>query len=250
MSSSLISKIIGVPAEIIESDMSQLFTKEVDGISKDATTDEKFVAYMSYTFKRSKGKTRGQRVGKRLEEGRAIKPCGNECYTWGDLIISSANHISMINSKILVNDEEYLYHAAKITPNPKECANFFYEYVNEYLKKNPKFRMNFLKALFLNVHVLTRKDILVFVKEYNYEHEYETLIRNEQFRNELLEAFEDVSNAPDYIVYNGKSWETTKGKYSNYELACDAKLRRADLLSSFDENKRYKLSESGLNVED
>lgn len=248
MGYSLISKIVGVPTRIVEGDMAQIFPETVEGVSKDASVEEKFIAHMAYSPKRAKGRTRGHRVSKRLEEGRAIKPCGKECHAWGDMIINSTNHISMINSKELVDDAEYLCHAAKITPNPRECSNFFYGFVNEYLKKNPEFRLNFLKNLFLNIHILTRRDIITFVKEYDFNEEYETLVKDDEFKKEIKKTFANVSSAPDYVIYDGNSWGSTKKKYANYKVASDAKLRLKDLLSSFEELKTYKLSEEGIDV--
>ena len=164
------------------------------------------------------------------------------------MIIKSTNHISMINSKELVDDEEFLLHAAKITPNPRECSNFFYEFVNEYLKKSPKFRLNFLKSLFLNIHILTRRDIRVFVDAYDFNEEYETLTKDEEFKKEVKQVFKDVTSAPDYVIYDGKSWCSTKRKYDNYKVASDAKLRLKDLLSCFEEIKKIKISEEGISV--
>lgn len=249
MGYSLISKIVGVPTRIVEGDMAEIFPEEFEGVSKDASMNERFIAHMAYSPKRAKGRTRGYRVSKRLEEGRAIKPCGKECHAWGDMVINSTNHISMINSKELVNDAEYLYHAAKITPNPRECSNFFYEYVNEYLKKNQKFRLNFLKSLFLNIHILTKRDILTFVKAYGYEEEYITLTHDEEFKLELKQTFADTTCVPDYIIYNGKSWNSTKQKYPNYQMARDARLRLKDLLSSFEENRVYKICDDRIIID-
>lgn len=249
MSSNLISQLTGVSKRIVEGDLAQIFPEEFAGVSKDASVDDRFIAHMAYSPKRAKGRTRGHRVSKRLEEGRAIKPCGKECHAWGDMIIKSTNHISMINSEYLVDDEEYLLHAAKITPNPRECSNFFYEYVNEYLKKSSKFRLNFLKSLFLNIHILTRRDIRVFVDAYDFNEEYETLTKDDEFKKEIKQAFKDVTSAPDYVIYDGKSWGSTKRKYEDYKVASDAKLRLKDLLSCFEEIKKIKISEEGIIVD-
>ena len=249
MSSNLISQLTGVPKRIVEGDIAQIYPEEFEGVSKDAPMDERFIAHMAYKPKKAKGRTRGSRVQKRLAEGRAIKPCGKECHTWGDMIIKSTNHISMINSKELIDDEEFLLHAARITPNPRECLNFFYEFVNEYLKKNPKFRLNFLKSLFLNVHILTRRDILVFVRAYNFQEEYEILTKDKEFKKEVKNALKNTASVPEYIVYDGNSWNTTKKKYINYKLATDANLRLKDLLSSFEERLQIKASDDDINVD-
>ena len=243
MSSNLISQLTGVPKRIVEGDIAQIYPEVFEGVSKDAPMDERFIAHMAYKPKKAKGRTRGYRVSRRLLEGRAIKPCGKECHAWGDMIIKSTNHISMINSKELVDDEEFLLHAAKITPNPRECSNFFYEYVNQYLKKSSKFRLNFLKSLFLNVHILTRRDILVFVRAYNFQEEYEILIKDKEFKKEVKNALKNTASAPEYIVYDGNSWDTTKKKYINYKLATDANLRLNDLLSSFEVRLQIKASD-------
>ena len=246
MSSNLISQLTGVPKRIVEGDIAQIYPEEFEGASKNDSVDERFIAHMAYSPKRAKGRTRGNRVIKRLEEGRAIKPCGKECHSWGDMIINSTNHISMKNSKELIDDEEFLLHAARITPNPRECSNFFYEYVNEYLKKNVQFRMNFLKALFLNIHILTRRDILVFVEAYDYQEEYNILTKNKEFKEEVKQTLNNTASAPDYVIYDGKSWSSTKQKYTNYKMASDANLRLNDLLSSFEERLKLSLSDEEI----
>lgn len=243
MSSNLIRQVTDILKSNSEGDDKKNYPEEFEYVKKEMLLDERFIAHMAYSPKRAKGRSRGRRLSKRLEEGRAIKPCGKECHAWGDLIISSTNHISMINSKDLVDDEEFLIHAARITPNPRECSNFFYDYINEYLKKNPKFRFNFLKSLFLNVHILTRMDILTFVRAYDFHKEYEMIIKDQEFKNEIKQAFRDTASTPDYIVYDGRSWKTTKSKYINYKLACDPNLRLIDLLSSFEERSKIRMSE-------
>lgn len=243
MSSNLISQLTGVPKRIAEGDIAQIYPEVFEPVSKNAPMDERFIAHMAYKPKKAKGRTRGYRVSKRLMEGRAVKPCGKECHAWGDMVIKSTNHISMINSKELVDDEEFLLHAARITPNPRECSNFFYDYVNEYLKKSSKFRLNFLRSLFLNIHILTRRDILVFVRAYGFEAEYKTLINDKNFKNEIKQTLKNTAAAPEYIIYDGRSWDTTRKKYQNYKLATDANLRLKDLLSSFEERPVIKASE-------
>ena len=142
-----------------------------------------------------------------------------------------------------------ILHIATITPNPRECYDFFYNYVNEYLKKSPSFRLKFLKALFLNIHILTRRDIITFVEYYGFDEEYQILTRDEEFKNELKKAFADVSSTPDYVRYDGISWGSTRRKYSDYKIASDAKLRLKDLLSSFEEVKRIKISEEEIKID-
>ena len=51
------------------------------------------------------------------------------------------------------------------------------------------------------------------------------------------------------LHYDGKSWSSTKKKYSNYKLATDANLRLKDLLSSFEERLVIKASEDENSID-
>jgi len=248
---SLISQLTGMPERRVKSDLAQICPKEVPGVGKDASVDEKYNVYMSREAKG--GRTNKGRQNTRIAKGRATYPkYGLECHSWGNDIIKSQNHCSMMRSKELVDDEEFLCHAARITPNPRECSNFFYEYVNEYLKKNKKFRVNFLKGLFLNEHILTRRDIKVFVDAYEFGDEYETITKDVEFKKEVkqvLQALIDAKEVSEYRNYDGISWASSINKYPNPELAKDAKLRLKDLLSSFEEIKKIKISEDEISVD-
>ena len=70
MSSNLISQLTGVPKRIVEGDLAQIYPEEFEGVGKDASVDDRFIAHMAYSPKRAKGRTRGYRVSKRLEDGR------------------------------------------------------------------------------------------------------------------------------------------------------------------------------------
>ncbi len=250
MSRSLLSQLTGMPERRVKNDLAQICPEEVPGVGKDASVDEKYRVYMSRKSK-GRGRTNKERQDKRIAKGRSTHPkYGLECHSWGDDVIKSQNHCSMMRSKELVDDEEYLCHAARITPNPRECSNFFYEYINEYLKKSKRFRINFLKGLFLNEHVLTRRDIVVFVNEYDFNEEYETLIKDVNFKEEVKQALQtliDAEEVMDYRNFNGISWESTQMKYP--KIAKDARLRLKDLLSSFEEVKKIKISEEGIAVD-
>ena len=75
-----------------------------------------------------------------------------------------SNHSSLENFKELLDDEEFLLEAARISRNPAECSIFFYDYVNPHLKKNKDFRLKFLKSIYLNDNVFKLDDIETIVE--------------------------------------------------------------------------------------
>ena len=82
-----------------------------------------------------------KRLFLRLVWGRSVKPCGRECCEYGYLIANEfSNHSSFENFPELMNDEEFLLKIARTSRNPAECPIYFYDYVNEHLKRNNNFR--------------------------------------------------------------------------------------------------------------
>ena len=117
-----------------------------------------------------------RRLVERIMKGRKVKPCGRECYEYGKLIAESYNHSSFENFSELMNDSDFLLDMAKITPNPVMCESYFYEFINDYLKRDGKFRLQFLKNVYLNVNVFKKVDIDWVVNTYELEKENEILL--------------------------------------------------------------------------
>ncbi len=154
---------------------------------------------MSVAKPKAHGRTRKKRLLQRLTEKRAVKPCGKECRAWGYIVIQSNCHKSMVNSKMLVDDKEFLLKAITITPNPKDCDYFFYDYVNEYLKKDKNFRLEFLKNLFKNNNVLTKSDIEWFVTIYQFEKKLEMIAHDKEFYTYLM-THKPSSELPESFI--------------------------------------------------
>ena len=87
-----------------------------------------------------KGRNGERRLIKRLNNGRKIKPCGRECEEHGLLIAKGYNHSSFENFKDLMDNKEFVLKIVGLTPNPVECENYFYKYVNKFLKKDKVFK--------------------------------------------------------------------------------------------------------------
>lgn len=135
-------------------------------------------------------KNTDSRFFSRMINGRNIKPCGRECREQGYLLAKNWHHGSFRNFKELMNDEEFILSAAEITPNPVECGNYFYMYVNPYLKAKEGFRLKFLKQVYLNLNVYKLEDINLIVEELNLKNENEIILNDLEFKKLIEKKFE------------------------------------------------------------
>lgn len=113
-----------------------------------------------------------RRIMTRIYNGAAIKPCGYDEKELGRKIISQQYHISFKNFPNLMNDEEYVLELAKTSLNPLECVDYFYEFVDNYLKKKSTFRYAFVCALFLNENIYKVKDLAKIIECLDLEKEF------------------------------------------------------------------------------
>lgn len=140
------------------------------------------------------GRLGDKRLVNRILDGRKVKPCGRECREFGLLIAQNLNHGSFQNFTELMNDEEFILEIARMTPNPTECDNYFYQYVNPYLRSNQEFRLKFLKAVYLNDSVYKLADIKLIVEWCGLEEENEMLLQDVSFKRELEHRLEELDN--------------------------------------------------------
>ena len=130
-----------------------------------------------------------RRLMMRLAHGRKVKPCGKECWEYGFVIAEGLDHGSFKNFKHLMNDKDFLLAIAIITPNPTECANYFYIYVNPYLKKDSTFKLELLKQIYMNENVYQLNDINIIVDFCKFQKENEILLNDIEFKKEFMERF-------------------------------------------------------------
>lgn len=140
------------------------------------------------------------RLLKRLVNGRKVKPCGRECAEYGYLIAKEFNHASFENFTELMNDKEFVLSIASITPNPVEVDNYYYQYINEYIKKDALFRLQFLKAIYLNENVYKLDDINTIVTMCGLRKENKIILADEEFMEEFKQRIE-ASNYQDKLEY-------------------------------------------------
>lgn len=137
-----------------------------------------------------------ERLVKNLEHGRAVKPCDKECWEYGYVIAKQMNHESFKNFIELMNDENFILSAAKITPNPIDCNDYFYKYINPYILAKQSFRIEFLKAIYLNNNVYRLQHIEEIVENLGLGEENRLLRKDTDFiqalnaRLESLKCFE------------------------------------------------------------
>ena len=113
-----------------------------------------------------------KRVFLRLVRKMAVKPCGEEKPSKGELIANQFNnHKSFKNFPELMNNEEYILNIARTSVNPAECEIYFYDYVNPYLKAKDDFRLKFLKAIYFNKNVYKLEDLNAIIEYCGFENE-------------------------------------------------------------------------------
>ncbi len=181
-------------------------------------TEEEFYERLNNEKSNNKGRTRLNRIERNLRNGRTVKPCGRECHSWGHMIIATSDHSSMKYAKSLVNDREFLLKAGRKTASPRNCKNFFYGYINKYLRMDENFRLSFLRALYLNDNLFTSEDIMCFVETFHFEKENRILTKDYELFTAIKEKFNeyftsiplkwdniDEKNAVRrYVKYNNK----------------------------------------------
>ena len=127
-----------------------------------------------------------RRLVQRLLKGRIVKPCDRECWEYGKMIAETYNHASFKNFTELMDDKEFLIEIAKLTPKPTECANYFWLYVNPYLKKDKQFRLDLLRAIYLNESVYELDVINTVIEFCGFEQENSQLVSSDiNLRNSL-----------------------------------------------------------------
>jgi len=137
----------------------------------------------------------------RIVHGRNVKPCGRECWDYGIKIAEGLNHGSFRNFHELMNDREFILKIASITPNPVDCENYFYYFVNEYIKSDAGFRLEFLKAIYLNENIFKLDDINLIVSSCGLEQENEIVLKDLNFKRKLKKRLEGLC-VQDVVPYN------------------------------------------------
>lgn len=179
-----------------------------------------------------------KRLVNRILDGRKVKPCGRECKEYGLMIASHLNHGSFQNFTELMNDEEFILEIAKITPNPTECENYFYQYVNPYIRNKADFRLKFLKAIYLNESVYKLADINLIVEWCGLNEENQIILADKVFKKEFEKRLEDLNNLlpPEYHCSgeDEKELHDYKVKANDQKVLCEnMKKGLTGILNSF-----------------
>lgn len=171
------------------------------------------------------GRLGDRRMVNRILAGRRVKPCGRECREYGMMIAMNLNHSSFQNFDELMNDEEFVLQIVGITPNPTECENYFYQYVNPYLKKKADFRLKFLKEIYLNENVYKLDDINLIVEWCGFEKENEIIKNDMDFKARLQKRLEEIDyqNMIEYVCSGNdeKELHNYKVEANNMKVLCE-----------------------------
>ncbi len=86
----------------------------------------------------------------KLNSGRVASIGNEERESDARLIAETNNHQSFINYPYFMNNRQFLLEIVKTTPRPRFCKNYFYQYINKYLKKDKCFNYEFLTEVLEN----------------------------------------------------------------------------------------------------
>lgn len=135
-------------------------------------------------YSTSKKRDNCERFLKKIESGKllvkiacgkyAVKSGEVECVECGLMIAMSINHSSFANFHSLINNQDFILEAVKYTPNPKICKDYFYNFINENLKRNRAFRLEFLSNLMQNKNV-NDSSLIWFTSKFGFEYELNVL---------------------------------------------------------------------------
>lgn len=171
--------------------------------------------------------------------GRAVKPCGRETWEFGFLIAETNNHSSFVDFPNLMDDEEFILEAVKISPNPKDCVNYLFKFVNPNLKRNSQFGRKFLKAVFENENVYSLASVEFVVKEFGLEKE------KKEMKEELKEIISRrILTVQSFPKFNDEKNNRTAKDYHDRKLEIvDLNRNRAEgleeILESFEEKVNF-----------
>jgi len=189
----------------INTDQYQLI-KKANKLNFDTLTRKKIVKSKSRNDKplTPKGKSI---IKRRLEAGRSIKPTDKYQVSVAEEIIKSGKHASIENFPNILNYEELLLDFAKISPNPLECSDYFYSFINDYLRDKRSFRVAFLRQIYLNENVYTWLDIEKFIEIYNLKKENAILLFDTDLKDLLKQR---LANAQTFPKFDVKKYDSDK----------------------------------------
>ena len=128
----------------------------------------------------------------KIVKGVRLKPRGMECTEFGLVIAESNNHSSFENFHELMGDTEFVLTAARLTPNPAECKNYFYMYVDSHMKKRADFKLKFLKEVYLNDSVYKLEHIDYVVESCDLKKENEIILHDKEFKALIIKRLNDI----------------------------------------------------------
>lgn len=159
----------------------------------------------------------------KIVKGTRLKPCGMECTEFGLVIAESNNHSSFENFHELMGDTVFVLTAARLTPNPAECENYFYQYVDSHIKKRADFRLKFLKEIYLNDNIYKLEHIDYVVELCDLKKENEIILHDKEFKALIIKRLNDICFEEEREEYHCSGED--KKELHNYKVkANDVKI--------------------------
>lgn len=135
-----------------------------------------------------------ERIKSKLKKGVAINPCAYNEHDLGRLIIECNNHISFVNFPNLMNDEKFVLEVAQKSVNPVLCEDYFYQFINENLKRKSDFKCKFLKAVLLNDNVYKVEDVQKIVEDLKLQKIFDQLMNDVDFKKQVMLRLVELQN--------------------------------------------------------
>ena len=119
-----------------------------------------------------------ERIIHRILSGRAVNMPTVECENLGMDIAQTTNHSSFKNYPGLMDNRDFILRIAAITPNPLECEDYFYQYINHYILNSPHFQTDFMRQIYRNENVYKLADFIAIAQLIGAEKQNEKLLRD------------------------------------------------------------------------
>lgn len=144
-----------------------------------------------------------ERIRTNLQKGSIINPCGYNEKEVGYIIAEQPNHESFVNFPNLMNDEEFVLELAQTSLNPLDCENYFYDYVNENLKRNARFKYNYVIALFINDEIYKLDDLLKIVEALDLLKYFHKALEDKNAKQIIVDRLAQAQANPCAAKFNG-----------------------------------------------
>jgi len=184
------------------------------------------------------GEQKKERIIHRILSGRAIKSTTIECESLGLDIAKTKNHSSFKNYAELMDNKDFILRIAAITPNPLECDDYFYQFINSYILNSPHFQADFMRQVYRNENVYKLEDFTAIAKLIGAEQHNEKLLRDPKMLQLIQARLQDLKEQGYKLPYHCSGQDKRelreyKIKQNEHKVAYENKVKGLKELSEY-----------------